>query len=168
MRNTYFNLTLFSLAIMLSASTYADVLTGRVVGVADGDTVTVLDDSRQQYKIRLMGIDAPEKKMPFGNRSKQALSELVFDRQVQIEYSKNDKYGRIVGKIIVGGVDANLAQIKAGMAWHYKQYQREQTEGDRIAYALAEDDAKVTKRGLWKDADPMPPWEWRKQQKKKE
>ena len=153
---------------MLSASTYADVLTGRVVGVADGDTVTVLDDSRQQHKIRLMGIDAPEKKMPFGNRSKQALSELVFDRQVQIEYSKNDKYGRIVGKIIVGGVDANLAQIKAGMAWHYKQYQREQTEGDRIAYALAEDDAKVTKRGLWKDADPMPPWEWRKQQKKKE
>ena len=99
------------------------MLNGRVVGVADGDTVTVLDASRQQHKIRLMGIDAPEKRMPYGNRSKQSLSDLIFDRQVQVEYNKKDRYGRTVGKIIVDGVDANLAQIKAGMAWHYKQYQ---------------------------------------------
>ena len=136
-----------------------------MVGVADGDTVTVLDASRQQHKIRLMGIDAPEKKMPYGNRSKQSLSDLVFDRHVQVEYSKKDKYGRTVGKIIVDGMDANLAQIKAGMAWHYKQYQREQTVADRDLYAQAEVDARASKAGLWKDADPVPPWDWRRAQK---
>ena len=144
------------------------MLNGRVVGVADGDTVTVLDASRQQHKIRLIGIDAPEKKMPYGNRSKQSLSDLIFDRQVQVEYNKKDRYGRTVGKIIVDGVDANLAQIKAGMAWHYKQYQREQSVEDRDTYAQAEVEARASKRGLWKDADPVPPWDWRKQQKKKD
>lgn len=165
MKNPHFNLALFTAAIALSAlfasQAYADILNGRVVGVADGDTVTVLDASNTQFKIRLMGIDAPEKKMPYGNRSKQSLSDLVFNRQVQVEYSKKDRYGRTVGKIIVDGVDANLAQIKAGMAWHYKQYQREQSEVDRAAYAQAEDDARAAKRGLWTDADPVPPWEWR-------
>ena len=136
--------------------------------LADGDTVTVLDAAHQQHKIRLMGIDAPEKKMPWGNRSKQSLSDLVFNHQVQIEYSKKDKYGRTVGKIIVDGVDANLAQIKAGMAWHYKQYQREQSVADRAAYAQAEEEARASKRGLWKDTDPVPPWDWRKRQKNKD
>jgi endonuclease YncB( thermonuclease family) len=120
MKNKHFNLALFTMATILSvlfaAQVHAEMLNGRVVGVADGDTVTVLDASRQQHKIRLMGIDAPEKKMPFGNRSKQSLSDLVFDRQVQVEYNKKDRYGRTLGKIIVDGVDANLAQIKAGMA----------------------------------------------------
>ena len=172
MKNTHFNLALFVVATILTGlfatQLQADILTGRVVGVADGDTVTVLDASRQQHKIRLMGIDAPEKKMPYGNRSKQSLSDMVFDRQVQVEYSKKDKYGRTVGKIIVEGVDANLEQIKAGMAWHYKQYQREQPMEDRAAYAQAEVDARSAKRGLWKDADPVPPWDWRKRQKKKD
>ncbi len=165
MKNAYFTLALFVAATLFAAHAYADILTGRVVKVADGDTVTVLDDSRQQHKIRLMGIDAPEKKMPYGNRSKQALSDMVFDRRVQVEYSKKDRYGRTLGKIIVDGVDANLAQIKAGMAWHYKQYQRDQSLADRAAYAQAEDEAKISKRGLWKDANPVPPWDWRRAEK---
>ncbi len=172
MKNAHFTLALFVVATILTglfaAQVHAEILSGRVVGVADGDTVTVLDASRQQHKIRLMGIDAPEKKMPYGNRSKQSLSDMVFDRQVQVEYSKKDRYGRTVGKIIVGGVDANLAQIKAGMAWHYKQYQRDQSVADRAAYAQAEEEARTSMRGLWKDTDPMPPWDWRKQQKKKD
>jgi len=171
MKNAHFNLTLFAAATMLSVifitQSYADVLYGRVVGVADGDTVTVLDESRHQHKIRLVGIDAPEKKMPFGNRSKQFLSDLVFDRQVQVEYSKKDRYGRTVGKIIVGGVDADLAQVKAGMAWHYKKYQLEQSIEDRAAYAQAEEEARMSRRGLWNDADPVPPWDWRKRKKEK-
>ncbi len=171
MKNTHFNPALFVVATILSvlfaAQVHAEILSGRVVGVADGDTVTVLDASRQQHKIRLMGIDAPEKKMPYGNQSKQSLSDLVFDRQVQVEYSKKDRYGRTLGKIIVDGVDANLEQIKTGMAWHYRQYQREQSVTDRAAYAQAEEEARASKRGLWKDTDPMPPWDWRKQQKKK-
>jgi endonuclease YncB( thermonuclease family) len=169
MKNTHFNLALFAATAMLSilfvTQAYADMLYGRVVGVADGDTVTVLDESRHQHKIRLMGIDAPEKKMPFGNRSKQSLSDMVFDHQVQVEYSKKDRFGRTVGKINVGGVDANLAQVKAGMAWHYKKYQREQSIEDRAAYAQAEEEARMSRRGLWNDADPMPPWDWRKRKK---
>ncbi len=168
MKNAHFTLALFVVATLFAAQAYAEILTGRVVGVADGDTVTVLDASRQQHKIRLMGIDAPEKKMPYGNRSKQLLSDMVFDRHVQVEYDKKDRYGRTVGKIIVGGVDANLAQIKAGMAWHYKQYQRDQSVADRAAYAQAEEEARISQHGLWKDTDPMPPWDWRKQQKKKD
>ncbi len=172
MKNTHFNLVLFAAATMLSvffaAQVYADMLYGRVVGVADGDTVTVLDESNTQFKIRLAGIDAPENKQAFGNKSKEYLSALVFNKQVTVEYSKKDKYGRTVGKIIISGVDANLAQIKAGMAWHYKEYQREQTVADRDLYGQAEEDARTSKVGLWNDADPVPPWDWRKQQKNKD
>jgi endonuclease YncB( thermonuclease family) len=143
----------------------ADTLHGRVVGVYDGDTVTVLDGTNTQWKIRLMGIDAPEKKQAFGNKSKEHLSGLVFNKQVTVEYRKKDRYGRTVGKILVQGLDANLEQVKAGMAWHYKQYQREQSEADRIAYAKAEEQARAGRRGLWFDHEPAPPWDWRKQQK---
>ncbi len=171
MKSTHYNLALFAAATILSAflatQVHAEILSGRVVGVADGDTVTVLDASNTQFKIRLLGIDAPEKKMPYGNKSKEYLSALVFNKQVTVEYSKKDRYGRTVGKIIVGGLDANLAQIKAGMAWHYKQYQREQTVADRGLYAQAEEDARGSKRGLWKDADPVAPWDWRKAVKRK-
>lgn len=164
----YFTRILLLAALWLFANTSAaDTLNGRVVGVSDGDTVTVLDDTNTQWKIRLLGIDAPEKKQAFGNRSKQSLSALVFNRQVVVEYGKKDKYGRTVGKILVGGVDANLEQVKAGMAWHYKKYQREQSEADRIAYAQAEDRARAGKVGLWLDLEPAPPWDWRKQQKAK-
>lgn len=154
------------LAMFITA--HAETLHGRVVGVADGDTVTVLDSRNEQYKIRLMGIDAPEKKQAFGNRSKQALSALVFNREVSVEYRKKDRYGRLVGKIVVNGVDANLEQVRAGMAWHYKQYQREQSADDRIAYAAVEEQARTARRGLWRDNDPMPPWEYRKGARRKD
>lgn len=164
----YFTRILLLAALWLFTNTSAaDTLNGRVVGVSDGDTVTVLDDTNTQWKIRLLGIDAPEKKQAFGNRSKQSLSALVFNRHVVVEYGKKDKYGRTVGKILVGGVDANLEQVKAGMAWHYKKYQREQSEADRITYAQAEDRARAGKVGLWLDPEPTPPWDWRKQQKAK-
>jgi endonuclease YncB( thermonuclease family) len=140
----------------------ADTLYGRVVGIADGDTVTVLDSSNTQFKIRLMGIDAPEKKQDFGNKSKESLSSLIVNRQVSVDYSKKDRYGRTVGKILVDGIDANLEQVKAGMAWHYKKYQKEQLVEDRILYAQAEDYARKNKLGLWIDKEPVPPWEYRK------
>lgn len=168
MTKHYFTrILLLAASLLLANVSVADTLYGRVVGVADGDTVTVLDTTNTQFKIRLMGIDAPEKKQAFGNKSKQSLAALVFNRQVQVEYSKKDKYGRTVGKILVGGVDANLEQIKAGMAWHYKKYQNEQPESDRAVYADAEQKARIAKRGLWQDAEPTPPWDWRKQQKQK-
>ena len=159
---------LLTALLLFANATAADTLLGRVVGVTDGDTVTVLDATNTQYKIRLMGIDAPEKKMPFGQKSKEYLSDLVFNKQVEVEYSKRDKYGRTVGKILVEGVDANLEQVKAGLAWHYKQYQREQSPDDQLAYAQAEEQARAEMRGLWYDADPTPPWDWRKQQRNKD
>ncbi len=115
-----------------------------------------------QHKIRLAGIDAPEKKQPFGNRSKESLSELAYDKTVTVETDKRDKYGRQVGKVLVNGQDVNLVQVERGMAWFYRQYQREQSPNDRRLYEAAEDSAKADKRGLWRDAaDPMPPWEFR-------
>lgn len=158
---------LFVASLLVIAPSIAGTLQGRVVSISDGDTVTILDSTNTQLKIRLMGIDAPEKKQAFGNKSKESLSNLVFNKQVAVEYSKKDKYGRTVGKIIVDGIDVNLEQIKAGMAWHYKKYQKEQSVDDRHIYAQAEDKARLEKRGLWIEAKPLPPWDWRRQQKYK-
>jgi endonuclease YncB( thermonuclease family) len=130
--------------------------------VADGDTITVLDANRQQNKVRLIGIDAPEKFQPFGNRSRQHLDVLVHGRDVVVEWNKRDRYGRILGKVLVGSVDANLEQIRAGLAWHYKQYEREQSRENRETYASAELHARTAKRGLWIDPAPIPPWEFRR------
>jgi endonuclease YncB( thermonuclease family) len=144
------------LAITLFASTAcAETLTGRIVGISDGDTVTLLDANRRQHKIRLQGIDAPEKRQPFGNESRQHLAGLVFSRQVVADCGKTDRYGRAVCTIEVDGVDANL-----GLAWHYKAYQREQRPNDRAKYATAEDRARQEKVGLWSEREPQAPWEF--------
>ncbi|MDP3137336.1 MAG: thermonuclease family protein [Burkholderiaceae bacterium] len=139
----------------------ADQVQGRVVGVADGDTVTVLDDRKVQHKVRLAGIDAPEKGMPYGQRSKQYLSNLVFGKTVTLEGDKVDRYGRTVAKVLLNGRDVNLAQIAAGMAWHYKKYEREQSSNDRLLYGAEELDARAARRGLWGDPQPVAPWAWR-------
>lgn len=148
------------LALVFSFPAWADI-TGYVVGVADGDTITVLDADKAQHKIRLTGIDAPEKRQSFGNRSKQNLSDMVFNKTVTVETDKRDRYGRELGKVLAGGKDVNLEQVRAGMAWHYKAYERTQSATDRQAYADAENAAKAARRGLWIDAEPVPPWEWR-------
>jgi endonuclease YncB( thermonuclease family) len=145
---------------MLPSIAFAD-MSGRIVGVSDGDTVTILS-GQQQTKVRLAGIDAPEKKQAFGMRSKQSLSDCAFDKQAIIEGSKLDKYKRLVGKVIVNGTDCNINQIQLGMAWHYKKYQKEQPAQDRASYASAEDAARDRKLGLWSDPSPTPPWEFRR------
>ena len=149
------------LALCLVFQVQADTLLGKVINVADGDTITVLDDTHTQHKIRLTGIDAPEKRQAFGNVSKQSLVEQVAGQSVAVEWVKVDKYGRKVGKVLLAGLDCNLVQIKRGLAWHYKQYQREQSPTDQQSYAAAEIEARAAKLGLWRDADPMPPWEFR-------
>ena len=150
------------LALLTAIAGHAGTLEGRIIGIADGDTVTILDGSNSQHKIRLAGINAPEKKQAFGTRSKESLSDLVFGKTVIVETGKIDRYGRTIGKILVNDIDANLEQIKRGMAWHYKGYQREQSPQDRITYATAEIDAQTAKRGLWQDVNPTPPWNFRK------
>jgi endonuclease YncB( thermonuclease family) len=148
---------------ILASTANADQIAGRVVSVSDGDTVVMLDSALKQYRIRLQGIDAPESKQPFGQRSKQSLSNLVYGRQVVAECPKHDKYKRSVCKIIAEGKDVNLAQIEAGMAWWYRDYAKEQSASDRAVYEATETRAKEAKLGLWADAAPVPPWNWRKQ-----
>lgn len=143
----------------------ADLFSGKVISIADGDTITVLDSTERQHKIRLLGIDAPEKNQPFGNQSKQSLAEMVFSKMVVIDFNKRDKYKRIVGKVLLDGSDINLEQIKRGLAWHYKQYENEQELTDRSVYANEEYLARRDGKGLWADKNPMPPWEFRRKLK---
>ena len=117
---------LLCLVLALACTAYAETVIGRVVGVADGDTITVLDADKVQHKIRLAGIDAPEKRQVFGSVSKQSLVEQVAGQSVAVEWVKVDKYGRKVGKVLLAGLDCNLVQVKRGLAWHYTKYQREQ------------------------------------------
>jgi endonuclease YncB( thermonuclease family) len=153
---------LLVLILFLSNFANAKTIEGLVVGVADGDTITVLDQQKNTFKIRLQGIDAPEKKQAFGEKSKQSLHDLVHSKQVRIEYDKEDKYGRIVGKVTVEDVDVCLQQLVLGMAWHYKKYQNEQSVSDRALYSETELKSQSLKLGLWSDNTPMPPWEFRK------
>lgn len=162
------------LALMLSASSvFADVVTGKVVGVSDGDTITVFDSNHQQHKIRVSGIDAPEKKQPFGHRSKENLSRLVFGKEVDVQWSKHDRYQRIVGKVMVADpncksaacpktFDAGLGQITVGLAWWYRKYAKEQLSEDASRYRFAEEEAHAKRAGLWSDSEPTAPWDWRK------
>jgi endonuclease YncB( thermonuclease family) len=155
---------LFTFSFYIS-SAYGETISGRVVGVADGDTITVLDSTNTQHKIRLSGIDAPEKKQAFGAVSKKSLSDLIYDKEVQVEWHKQDRYGRIVGKVSINGVDVNLEQIKLGMSWFYKKYQNELVLDDRLAYLHAQETAETRKIGLWIDKQPIAPWDFRKQRK---
>lgn len=139
-----------------------NILQGKVVSVADGDTITILDVNKTQHKIRLQGIDAPEKAQAFGEKSKQSLYKMVHDKTVQVAFTKNDKYGRIVGKVFLDTQDICHQQIKSGLAWHYKKYQNEQPLEDRDAYSASELTAKSQQLGLWSEPQAIPPWDYRK------
>lgn len=134
---------------------------GRIVGVHDGDTITLLDADNRQHKIRLDGIDAPELGQPFGRASKHYLAALVANREAVAECGKADRYGRQVCRVLVGGADAGLAQIRAGMAWYFRRYAGELTPERRQQHADAEAQAQAERRGLWTGAEPVAPWEWR-------
>lgn len=153
---------LLATLLYLSAVAQPQTITGKVVGVSDGDTITVLDEQKRQHKIRLDGIDAPESSQDFGSRSKQSLSDLVFSQVVTVTSSKKDRYDRTVGKVTLEGRDINLEQLNCGLAWFYRAYARELSRDDAVAYERAENDAKAGKRGLWADPSPTPPWEFRR------
>lgn len=145
--------------LFLVAAAQAGELRGRVVGVIDGDTMDVLDARRQQYRIRLAEIDAPEKGQPFGQQSKQSLSDLCFGRDAVIEGKSRDRYGRVIGRVSCAGIDASVEQVRRGMAWVFDHYAT-----DRTLYAT-QDEAKSAHRGLWRDPNPLPPWQWRAQRR---
>jgi len=147
---------LIALFMLLPCFVSATEIAGRVIGVADGDTLTVLDANNNQYKIRLAEIDAPEKAQAFGMRSKQNLSDLCYGKQAVVTTNENDRYNRVIGKVICNGVDANKTQVQAGMAWAYRQYVKD------VNFYQLESDAKINGRGLWIDSKSVPPWEFRR------
>jgi len=136
-----------------------DILVGRVVSIADGDTLTVLDADNAQHRIRLFGIDAPEKAQAFGNQSKKNLSEKVFGETVRVEVTDIDRYGREVGRIYLGDRFINLEQVHDGYAWRYTTYDRHHE------FDAAEAEARAHRRGLWAVPHPTPPWEFRREQR---
>jgi endonuclease YncB( thermonuclease family) len=140
----------------------AETISGIVVSIADGDTLMLLDAGRRQHKIGLTGIDAPESLQAFGQKSRAHLGSMVFNRTVTAECGKTDKYQRRLCKILVDGGDVNLEQIKAGMAWWYRDHALEQPVRDREDYEVAEFKAKSYRLGLWSDKNPLPPWKWRR------
>lgn len=144
---------------ILAAPALGETLHGKVVGVIDGDTIDVLDAVKKQHRVRFDGIDAPERGQPFSNRAKSTLSDLVFGKTVRVESDGEDKYKRLVGRVYVDGRDVGLAMLEAGMAWHYTKYDQSQQ------YADGERDASSSRRGLWTDTNPVPPWDWRKMSK---
>jgi endonuclease YncB( thermonuclease family) len=151
------------LLLILPVSVPANELAGKVVHVSDGDSIIVLADNAQ-HKVRLGAIDAPERFQAYGNKSKKSLTALIAGKHVTVRYNKRDKYDRIVGKVFLQDMDVGLEQVKRGMAWFYRFYQEELEPEDRAAYAQAEDLARRDRVGLWADAKPVPPWEFRRRQ----
>jgi len=150
-------IALIALLLSWQLFAHAEVLVGTVVGITDGDTITVLDKDKAEHKVRLMGIDAPESKQDFGAASKQALSNYIYQKEVSVDYKKLDKYQRKVGKVILDKQDICLAMIELGMAWHYKDYEKEQSKTDRDLYNQAELKAREAKIGLWQLSKAIEP-----------
>ena len=138
--------------ITVTAPAFSD----QVIGIADGDTLTVLHD-RRPLKIRLANIDAPEKKQAFGKKSKQSLSDMCFQKDATYSIQNIDQYGRTVAVVTCAGIEANHEQVERGLAWVYTQYNKDRS------LPTIQAKAKAAHRGLWAEARPTPPWEFRHQ-----
>jgi endonuclease YncB( thermonuclease family) len=150
------------LAALVAVARDVIILRGVVVGVADGDTLTILDAERRQHRIRLAGIDAPERSQAFGRRSQQSLRDLAHGRVAEVQVTKVDRYGRLVGKVVVDERDLCREQLRLGFAWFYADYQNELSPSDRTSYSAAQRDARQAGIGLWADPHPVPPWVFRR------
>lgn len=145
---------ILAFTLVLSFPAYAH----KVIGIADGDTLTLFVDKRP-LKIRLANIDAPERNQAFGERAKQSLFELCFGKDARYATQDIDRYGRTVAVVTCGGVEANRTQVERGMAWVYTKYNKD------AALPALHEAARTERRGLWRDTDPLPPWEFRKQKR---
>jgi endonuclease YncB( thermonuclease family) len=150
-------LVVMLLGLLVCNANATNILQGLVVGVSDGDSLTLLDAEKRQHKIRLQGIDAPEMKQAYGQKSKESLSKLVYNKAIKVHWFKKDRFGRTVGQVMLGDIDICLEQVRRGMAWHFKDYQDEQSVKDRDLYDRAEVQARELRLGLWQDAAPIEP-----------
>ncbi len=147
---------LLLILLFVVLSVFADTVhEGKVIKIADGDTLTILVD-KQQLNIRLSDIDTPERKQPFGTKAKQALSDLAFGKQTRVVEVAVDRYKRIVGRVYVGDIDVNRELVAQGFAWVYRKY------SDDAELLELEAQAREGRLGLWADSNAIPPWEWRR------
>lgn len=140
-------------------------LSGHVVRVPDGDTITIVDRANQKHRVRFLGIDAPEKNQAEGVACGRKLYDKIYGEAVQVDYAKKDQYGRILGTVYFGERNMNLEQVSEGCAWYYRHYARDVPRALRRAYSEAEREASSKRLGLWSRPNPIPPWEFRKQQR---
>jgi endonuclease YncB( thermonuclease family) len=158
MRSFLVPITVLLAALLACQPAAAWTLRGQVVGVVGGDTIKVRDEKNRQYTVRLAGLDAPEKFQTYGQRAEDSLRELVFQRGVSVEIARQGGPGKV---LLADGKDMNLEQLKRGFAWYDKSRAQDLPAQDREAYAAAEADARMQRVGLWRDAKPIPPWEYR-------
>lgn len=155
----------FTLALLASLHVLpalaATELTGQVIGIADGDTLTLLTPDQRQTKVRLAEIDTPERRQPYGSRAREALADLAFQRRVRVVVEDTDRYGRSVGHVFAGGRNVNAEMVRRGAAWVYDRYNHD------AGLPALEAEARAARRGLWAlpEAERMPPWEWRRRAK---
>lgn len=168
-----------AVSLLVSVAVQAETLEGKIVRIVDGDTLVLLDASNTQHRVRLSGIDTPERGQPFGRRASQNLARLAGAKPARLEWYKKDRWDRLIGTVWVQSPDAQcqgaecpktldigLAQITQGLAWHFKRYAHEQPEAERERYSFAEEEARAKGAGLWRDPNPVPPWEWRKRKRR--
>ena len=145
------------LVLLFSTGNFAQDFTGRVVSISDGDTISVMHNSRAE-KVRLNGIDCPERRQAFGYRAEQFTSRLAFGKEVNVQVKGKDRYGRTIGEVILpDGRNLNREIVKAGFGWWFRRYAPHNKDLEKL-----EEEARQAKRGLWADHDPVPPWEWRR------
>jgi micrococcal nuclease len=144
-----------ALIVFTATAVQTQTITGRVVAVHDGDTISIRTSS-STIRVRLAGIDCPEARQPYSARAKRFTSQMLFGKTVTVHGEGPDRYDRLLGRVMVDGVDVNEALVRNGLAWHYQT-----GAGDR-RLADAERAARAARVGLWADADPIPPWRWRR------
>ncbi|MBC2856984.1 thermonuclease family protein [Cetobacterium sp. 2A] len=154
-------LSVLILSLFTMVLSFATTIKGKVIKVADGDTITIIEENGDKTRIRLYGIDAPEKKQDYGIKSLDVLKKLIDKKEVEIDVKDKDRYGRVVGIVYYNGMNINLYMLKTGNAWWYKQYSKHNAE-----FRIAEEKARLKKLGLWKESNPTPPWVYRKEKKK--
>jgi len=160
-RTSIVPLVALTLLFLTATAAFAHTFTGRVVKVFDGDSFIARDYLDRDENVRIGAIDAPERFQAFVDRSRANLSRLIYNEIVVVEWTKRDKYGRTVGKVLRKGRDVGFEQVRAGLAWHYKEHEGEQSPADRKLYADAESAARAAHAGLWVEGKPIPPWDFR-------
>ena len=156
-------LTILLLTLLTTSLHAATIYTGKVIAITDGDTIKILTSDKQQIKVRLANIDSPEKKQPYGQKAKQILSDKIYGKKVTVEKVTTDRYKRMIGKVYLGDRYINAEMVADGYAWVYRKYNKD----PKLLELEAE--AKEQGKGLWalQEDQRVPPWEWRKQRRKK-